>query len=252
MVASSNNLADDTWYLDSRASHHLTQNMGNLTSSTPYTGIDKVIIGNGKHLSISNTGSQRLVSNSHSFQLKKVFHVSFISANLISVAKFCSDNNALIKFRSNSFFVKDLHTKKVFAQGRFGNGLYRFPVLNNKKMACIDVNNYSTFHSHSFSTVDNKVEIWHHRLGHTATDIVTRVMQSCNVYYEKNKATVFSTVCFSWQLTKRHRLPTHLSLSHASKPLELVHTNIWGTASVKSTSGAKYFILFLDNYSQYT
>jgi histone deacetylase 1/2 len=98
MVASSNNLADDTWYLDSRASHHLTQNMGNLTSSTPYTGIDKVIIGNGKHLSISNTGSQRLVSNSHSFQLKKVFHVSFISANLISVAKFCSDNNALIKF----------------------------------------------------------------------------------------------------------------------------------------------------------
>jgi hypothetical protein len=119
-------------------------------------------------------------------------------------------------------------------------------------MAYIDVNNYSTFHSHSFSTVDNKVEIWHHRLGHTATDIVTWVMQSCNVYYEKNKATVFSTVCFSWQLTKRHRLPTHLSLSHASKPLELVHTNIWGTASVKSTSGAKYFILFLDNYSQYT
>jgi hypothetical protein len=133
MVASSNNLADDTWYLDSRASHHLTQNMGNLTSSTPYTGTNKVIIGNGKHLSISNTGSQRLVSNSHSFQLKKVFHV-----------------------------------------------------------------------------------------------------------------------CFSWQFAKRHRLPTHLSLSHASKPLELVHTNIWGTASVKSTSGAKYFILFLDNYSQYT
>ena len=89
--------------------------MGNLTSSTPYTGTDKVTIGNGKHLSISNTGSQHLVSNSHSFQLKKVFHVPFISANLISVAKFCSDNNALIEFQFNSFFVKDLCTNKVLA-----------------------------------------------------------------------------------------------------------------------------------------
>jgi len=34
--------------------------------------------------------------------------------------------------------------------------------------------------------------------------------------------------------------------------LELVHTDIWGPASVKATSGAKYFILFLDDYSRYT
>ena len=57
MIASSNNLVDDTWYLDFRASHHLTQNVENITSSTPYMGTNKVTIGNGKHLSISNTGS---------------------------------------------------------------------------------------------------------------------------------------------------------------------------------------------------
>jgi len=48
-------------------------------------------------------------------------------------------------------------------------------------MAYVGVNNSSTFHSHSFSTIDNKVELWHHRLGHAAIGIVTRVMQSCNV-----------------------------------------------------------------------
>jgi len=57
MAAFSNNLVDDTWYLDFRASHHLTKNVENLTSSTPYTRTDKVIIGNSKLLSISNTGS---------------------------------------------------------------------------------------------------------------------------------------------------------------------------------------------------
>ncbi|XP_068636011.1 uncharacterized protein [Aristolochia californica] len=176
MVASSKNLADDNWYLDSGTSHHLTQNMGNLANATPYIGTDKVTIGN---------------------------------ANLISVAKFYSNSNALIEFQSNSFFVKDLHTKKVLAQGKLENGLYKFPVLNNKKSAYLSVTATAVFSSTNSGIVVNK-------------------------------------------FAKSHRLPTHLSFSHASKPLELVHTNIWGPASVKSTSGAKFCILFVDDYSWYT
>ncbi|RVW44402.1 Retrovirus-related Pol polyprotein from transposon RE1 [Vitis vinifera] len=127
MVAfASNKPADESWYLDSGASHHLTQNLGNLTSTSPYTRTDRVTIGNGKHLSISNIGSKQLHSHTHSFQLKKVFHVPFISTNLISVAKFYSDNNALIEFHSNAFFVKDLHTKMVLAQGKLEMGFTSF------------------------------------------------------------------------------------------------------------------------------
>ncbi|KAG6751092.1 hypothetical protein POTOM_045609 [Populus tomentosa] len=166
MVATSYNSAGDDWYLDSGASHHFTQNEGNLNNSTPYTGTDRVTVSNGKHLSISNTSSHWLVSNSHSFQLRKVFHVPFILANLISVAKFYSDNNALIEFWSNSFIVKDLHTKKVLVQGNLENGLYKFLVLHkNKKLAYVRVHNTSTFHSHRLSPVHNKVELWHHH-GH--------------------------------------------------------------------------------------
>ncbi|KAL5563671.1 hypothetical protein UlMin_033418 [Ulmus minor] len=117
--------------------------VGNLTSSSPYTGTYKVTIGNGKHLSISNTGSHRLLSDSHSFHLKK-----------------------------------DLHTKKVLAQGKLENGLYRFPVLNSKKVAFVGATNSSTFYSHNSSIFDNKVKLWHHRLGHASTDIVTQIMKS--------------------------------------------------------------------------
>ena len=114
--------------------------------------------------------------------------------------------------------MKDLHTKKVFARDRLENGIYRFPVLNNSKLAYVGVSNSFAFHSHNFRHVNNKVELWHHILGHVATDIVTKIMQSCNVSYGKNKATVCSIVCSSYKLAKSHRLPTHLSLSHASKP----------------------------------
>ncbi|RVW14609.1 Retrovirus-related Pol polyprotein from transposon RE2 [Vitis vinifera] len=137
--------SEDNWYLDSGASHHLTQNVANLTNATPYTGQIKLQL-----------------------------------------------------------------------------------------VMC--------------SNIENKRELWHHRLGHAATDIVTRIMHNCNVSCGKYKA----TVCSSCQLAKSHRLPTHLSSFHASKPLELVYTDIWGPASVTSTSGAKYFILFVDDYSRYT
>ncbi|KAJ9695793.1 hypothetical protein PVL29_010991 [Vitis rotundifolia] len=49
MVASSSNSpVDENWYLASGASHHLTQNLGNLTSTSPYTRTDRVTIGNAE------------------------------------------------------------------------------------------------------------------------------------------------------------------------------------------------------------
>jgi len=122
--------------------------------------------------------------------------------------------------------VKDLHTKKILAQGRLENGLYKFPALSNKKMAYVGIKDLSVFHSPISRTTQNKIDIWHHRLGHAATDVVAQILQSCNVSYEKNKATDCSTICSSCKLAKSHRLPTHLSSSHASKPLELIHMDI--------------------------
>ncbi|KAG6758931.1 hypothetical protein POTOM_035394 [Populus tomentosa] len=147
----------DNWYLDSRASHHLTQNAGNLINSTTYTGIVKATVGNGVSCSIY-----------------------------------------------------DLHTKKILAQGRLENGLYKFPTLSNEKMAYVGIKDFSVFHSPISRTTHNKMDIWHHRLGHAATDV----------------------------LAKSHRLPTHLSSSQASKLLELIQMDIWGPVSEKSTSGA--------------
>ena len=148
--------------------------------------------------------------------------------------------------------MKDLHTKKILAQGRLENALYKFPALSNEKMAYVGIEDFSVFHSPISRTTHNKMDIWHHRLGHAATDVVVQILQSYNVSYEKNKATNCSIICSSCQLAKSHRLPTHLSFSRASKLLELIQMDIWGLVSEKSTSGAKYFILFLDDFSRYT
>ena len=46
---------------------------------------------------------------------------------------------------------------KVFARGRLKNGLYRFLVLQNKKLAYVGVHKPYAFHSYNFHPVDNKV-----------------------------------------------------------------------------------------------
>ena len=65
---------------------------------------------------------------------------------------------------------------KVLARGRLEDGLYRFPVLKNKKLAYVGAHKPSAFQSYNFRPIDNKVVLWHHRLGHVTTEIVTKVL----------------------------------------------------------------------------
>ena len=58
--------------------------------------------------------------------------------------------------------------------------------------------------------------------------------------------------CSSWQFAKSHRLPFMLFNSQATKPFELVHSDLWGPSLIKSITGAKYFLLFIDDYSHFT
>ncbi|KAL9460181.1 hypothetical protein AB3S75_003395 [Citrus x aurantiifolia] len=55
--------ADEGWYLDSGATHHLTNNMANMHVRDEFNGNDKLIIGNGKGLSITHIGSTTFVSS---------------------------------------------------------------------------------------------------------------------------------------------------------------------------------------------
>ncbi|KAG9458229.1 hypothetical protein H6P81_002737 [Aristolochia fimbriata] len=47
------NSSDSAWYIDSRASHHLSSDASLLTDSGPYNGLDQLMLGNGSSLPIS-------------------------------------------------------------------------------------------------------------------------------------------------------------------------------------------------------
>ena len=50
---------------------------------------------------------------------------------------------------------------------------------------------------------------------------------------------------------KKPNLPFKLSKFISSKPLDLIFTYVWGPATTESTSGAKYYVSFINDYSKF-
>ncbi|KAJ0079013.1 hypothetical protein Patl1_24124 [Pistacia atlantica] len=67
--------AEQPWYLDSGANNHITSELGNLTlQQQPYQGNDKVTVGNGGGLVITNTGSSMHLNSKNKFLLHNILH----------------------------------------------------------------------------------------------------------------------------------------------------------------------------------
>ena len=124
--------ADERWYLDSGAIHHLTNNMVNMQVREEFNGFDQLIIGNGQGLPITHVGDANFVFKTSSAQhkhphiaLKDILLVPLITKNLLSISKLTYDNHLSIEFLGNICYVKDALKGEVLLLGIAEKGLYR-------------------------------------------------------------------------------------------------------------------------------
>lgn len=106
--------------LDSGASHHVTNDLNNLSLHALYDGTDELLVGDGMGLKISHIGSLKL-SN---LILNHVLVVPAITKNMIFVAQLCKDNPVSILFSSNFFSIKEHLTGTPLFQGLTKHGVY--------------------------------------------------------------------------------------------------------------------------------
>lgn len=95
MATSFNPSPDSTWYADSGATNHIAHDLNNLSIHASYHVKDKVSIGNGQGLHITNIDSSVVDTLVSSFQLNNILNVPAISTNLLSVHQFTKVNNCL-------------------------------------------------------------------------------------------------------------------------------------------------------------
>ena len=97
---------NDSWFIDSGATHHVTADGKSLNTKTEYSGTGKLSIGDGSQLSISHIGNIKLPT-SQPLMLRDILLVPSIAKNLIGISKFTLENDVIVEFDSSCCYVKD-------------------------------------------------------------------------------------------------------------------------------------------------
>lgn len=222
--------AADDWFLDSGASSHISFDLNSLQAALPYDGNEVVKVGNGESLSIAHIGHCTLHTSHQPILLNNVLHVPAITKNLISISKLLQDNDLIIEFTNSQCLVKDPKTSHLLLQAELVKGLYK---ISSCQLALIT------------GTSSINGDLWHQRLGHPSSSVM-QVLTKENFIPSSKFA-----LCDACERAKSHRLPYTDSTRITSSMLQLVHIDVWGPASVLSSNGNKYFVLFVDDYSRF-
>lgn len=233
-AAVANTTSENTFIVDSGASHHMVNCKDLLHNYGPPT-VTNVKIGNGTILPVAGQGTVKFGT----ITLQQVLHVPGLQCNLLAVNKI--PPKLCWSFSSTEGKLLDQSTNKVHLSAPFKNGAYS---LQAGPLAL----------AYSAQIADSLAE-WHHKLGHLGIENVVRLAKESRLGLnnELKNATVKDIKDFSCEACiqgKTGRLPSPPTPdTQASRPLEVLHIDIWGPASVTSKGGMHYFLTIYDDYS---
>lgn len=91
-----NNTHNDTlatWFSNTGAYRYVTPDLLNMNNLELYLGNDQLHMKNGNGLAISSVSHSTIHTCKHIFTLLNVLHVPYIKKPLLSIQKFCLENN---------------------------------------------------------------------------------------------------------------------------------------------------------------
>lgn len=201
---------NSSWIMDTGASHHVTQDLQQLSLANPYPGTDQVIVGDGTGMNITHIGHTSLHTQTKPLFLNQVLHVPSIQSNLLSVSKLCQTNHSSVEFFPDCFVVKDLNSGQALLQGPLKQDLYHLSspsIPSNKHLA--------------LTTSIQSTSNWHHKLGHPSSKIIKHLAASKQIPIKHPS----SHECSSCHCAKSHKLPFSDHLT-SSRPLELIYSDV--------------------------
>ncbi|KAJ9543733.1 hypothetical protein OSB04_023440 [Centaurea solstitialis] len=224
---------EDTWYMDTGASSHMTSNPGNLRTFFKSSNIPSVCVGDGFSIPVAGSGMSQLTSN---LTLSNVLYTPQIIKNLVSVRQFTTENNVSLEFDHFGFSVKDLPTGHKILRCNSSGNLY--PVHPSSKSP----------QSSNVSLAAISSQVWHHRLGHPGDHVLSFLRNkhfiSCNKEHRSNN------LCQSCQIAKSTCLTFSPSVSPTYASFDIIHSDLW-TSPVLSTQGFRYYLVLLDDFTHF-
>ena len=225
--------ADSTlWIVDSGCTAHMTcerSDLSNLRNITP----TEVVCGGDAVLVSRQAGTVSIATKSSSgdpttLVLHHVLYVPGLGKRLFSVKKFAEDkssNRVLFSHKGNI-----VSTDQVEIRLREHDKLYVFPRMKSEM------------------SLTSVAQLWHRRLGHVNQVTVSKVLDSNP---KLKHLTVPDHTCEDCAQTKSTRTSFRRAARRRSTAkLQLVHSDVWGPISPTSVGGAKYAVIFVDDYTR--
>ncbi|UYV69020.1 FHDC1 [Cordylochernes scorpioides] len=172
--------------------------------------------------------------------LNEVIFVPELSKNLLSVTSIVN-NGGEVNFKGDKVTIlKD--GKKVLEGDQLENGLY-----------AVNIEQHFSKQNDSNLTLpsENKTQEWHRKLGHIGMQNL-RKLESLVDGMELNKLEKQENdVCEICIMAKQTRKSFGNERSRATRPLEIVHTDLCGPIEPLTHDNKKYIMTFLDDYTHF-
>ncbi|CAJ2666514.1 unnamed protein product [Trifolium pratense] len=180
------------------------------------------------------------VGNS-SLSINDVWLVDGLKHNLLSISQFC-DNGYVVVFNKESCTVSNQSDNSIIFKGLRKNNVYKINLsdLNEQKVMCL-------------LTLSEEKWIWHKRLGHANWRLISKLSKLDLVRGLPKIKYHSNTLCGSCQkgkITKSSFKPKNIVST--SRPLELLHIDLFGPVNTASINGKKYGLVIVDDYSRWT
>lgn len=230
------------WFLDSGCSNHMTGNKKwFIQLDETFRGAVK--LGNDSKMVVMGKGNIRVQINGKTQVITEVYYIPELKSNLISVGQL-QDKGLAISIQNS--VCKIYHPVRGLIMQTNMSSNKTFVLLATAPTVIPDQACFQ------MTSEDMTTELWHRRFGHLNMKglrmLAYRKMVDGLPIIKASKK-----LCTSCVIGKQHRdsFPKK-SLWRATKPLQLVHSDICGPITPESNSHKRYVLTFIDDYSRKT
>jgi hypothetical protein len=240
-------IEDDTWIIDSGASHHITTKLTDYTSYKPYPEPEIIQTAN-VHDSLKIHGEGTVFFNTettngqiHTVRLDNVCYIPNGSNRLLSRGQLCLEG--LVEKADSKSTTFSLPTGRVFLRGFPRNETdtlhwVRSQIAHpNVPMAepSLFLVNYNT---------------WHLRMAHPSKNVLRHIGTNTNGFTPNLTFPLDSGICPGCAKGKMHNKPFPPSGKRAKQPFDLIHADLVQLPK-KSYHKKEWACLLMDDYSSY-
>lgn len=238
---------DSTWYADSGATRHMTDQRNILWNFKPDDSTPRYVTGIGNtQLLTEGQGDVKATTMINGAEvpitIKNVLFVPKLGTNLFSIGASTNEGVEAVFTNNEAKFYRNGNLE--LTGKRTDNTLYQLNIT--AKVAYED--------SALAANLVLPLSTWHERLAHVLNSSILK-MANQNLVAGLNLSSHHSdskVPCVGCTLGKMHRSPFPQGRTRGTDIGSLVHSDICGPITPPTPAGSRYFVTFKDDYSNWT